>query len=73
MKDLTKEEKKWIAELQKVMQKAPESLWLFNTGTMHVLKLDEKGKQVFRRDHSVDQAYVVASINHKIASDGGDW
>lgn len=70
---LTRKEKAWIKELQKVMKKAPQTLWLFNTGSMHVLRLGEDGRPVFKNNHSVDQDYVVANIDHTIPSDGGDW
>jgi len=69
--ELTKEEKAAISSLKRLAKRWPESLWLYNNGTMYVLKAGENGEHVHRGD-AIDQDYVIEQIDG-IHSDGGDW
>lgn len=70
--ELTDEEEKWIRSLQRVCKKHPKSLWLFNNGTMYVMKYPEDGSSEMGSNGGVNQDYIVALIKG-IHSDGGDW
>lgn len=75
--DLTDDEKRAIAALQRLAGKWPKSLWLYSaSGSLNVMRRDSAGKRAVL-DHGLDQhggvdpAYSVAVID--IPNDGGDW
>lgn len=70
--ETTKKEEAWIRELKALMKRKPKTLWLFNTGTMYVMKCGENGKEVMTRTGGVDQSYCIAQISG-VLSEGGDW
>lgn len=70
--ELTSKEKKAIERLQKVFKNWPESLWLFNNGTMCVMKKNKQGERVFTKSGGVDSNYCIDTIDN-IHSEGGDW
>lgn len=65
-------EEQAIRALQDLADRWPETLWLFNNGTMCVMRFDADGKQVMTGSDGVDPDYHIATING-IHSDGGDW
>lgn len=69
---LTNEEIKAVEALEKVFKKFPKTLWLFNDGTMSIMKYSKDGKAVYTKEGSVDQGYVVTVI-HNLHSEGGAW
>ena len=70
--NLNKREKSAIQNLRKLSREWPESLWLFSaSGTLCVVKKDGDGQVAFTNHGSIDQGFVVASID--IENDGGDW
>ena len=70
--ELTQEEEKWIKSLQRLCKKVPSSLWLYNNGTMSVLKYPEDGSSEMLDNGSPNQDYIVSTIDG-IHSDGGAW
>ncbi len=83
--DLSKEEQAAIRALKRLAKKWPKSLWLFVTGTVHVMRCGEDGERVYipiedgylrgpgesSQGGGVDPDYMVTTI--KMPSDGGDW
>jgi hypothetical protein len=68
----TAEEFAAISSLKRVSKKWPKSLWLFSaSGSLLVMKKDKNGKKVIKKNGSVDQDYVIATID--IENDGGDF
>jgi hypothetical protein len=68
----TKKEEAAIAELKKLAQKWPKSLWLFSaSGTLCVMRCGPDGGQVTTPGGGMDQSYILDTI--KIPNDGGDW
>lgn len=60
-----------IKMLKRLEEKWPNSLWIFATGEeLNILRTVD-GKRVYKDDGSVDESYIVDSVN--IPSDGGDW
>lgn len=70
--ELTNEEEKWIKSLKRVCKKCPKTLWLFNDGTMTVMKYPEDRTARIGANGCVNQEYRVDSVPG-IYSDGGDW
>lgn len=68
--ELTEEEEKWIKSLQRVCNRCPKSLWLFNDGSMSVLKYPEDGSSEMDGNGSPNQDYIVGTITG-IHSEGG--
>lgn len=68
----TAKERKAIERLQRAINKMPDTLWLFNTGQMHVMKYGPEGKVTEGEGGGFDPRYRVATIDG-IISDGGDW
>ena len=69
---LTKEEKHAIAQLKKLVNSWPDSLWLFSTGILHVMRKDSSGHEACLPSGGVDPDYVVWSTGD-ILSEGGGW
>lgn len=69
---LTKKEDKAISALEKVSKNWPKSLWLYSaSGTLWVMRYNDKGKTAILSNGSVDPDYCITSIS--IDNDGGDW
>lgn len=74
----TAAERKAIERLQKAINKMPKTLWLFNNGSMHVMKYGPDGEPVENPIRGIytsggfNADYCVAEIEG-IVSDGGDW
>ncbi len=66
------EVKKWIARLKRTMKAMPAGLWLFNTGTMHIMAEGETGPIMTGYQGGYDPAYEVDTIPD-LLSEGGDW
>lgn len=72
VQDLTADEKKAIAALQRIAKTWPKSLWLFSaSGSLNVMKKNDAGEVVESSHGGIDQEFSVAKI--KIENDGGDW
>lgn len=72
MNDLTDEERRAVATLQRLAKRWPKSLWLFSgAGTLCVMKFDKDGNRVTLDHGGMDPESSVATI--KIPNDGGDW
>ena len=70
--DLTADELKAIAALQRVAKTWPKSLWLFSaSGSLNVMKKNAAGDMAETAYGGFDQEFSVAKIN--IQNDGGDW
>ncbi len=74
----TAAEKRAIERLRKAINAMPDTLWLFNNGSMYVMKYGPDGCKVENPIRGVatsggfDQDYIVGEIR-SIESDGGDW
>lgn len=68
----TKEEQKWIDDLQKLVNRKPKSIWLFNDGKMTVMRFNEDGELPMTPQGGVDQKYSLRTIGN-IHSEGGGW
>lgn len=72
VQDLSREEVRAIAALQRLAKRWPQTLWIFaGSGRLVVLKVDANGQRAVTARGSVDQAFIVGAAN--IPSDGGDW
>ena len=70
--ELTKAEELVIELLKKAARHWPASLWIFAAGNqLHIMRKNEFGKVAVESNGSVDQNFVLESIN--IEADGGDW
>lgn len=72
MKELTKEERKAISQLEKLAEIWPSSLWLFSgSGQLCVMRKSDDGKKATTTYGGFDQDYLITMID--IDNDGGDW
>ena len=73
--ELTKEEKRAIAALNRLAKRWPSTLWIFaNGGGASVLKKSPDGDQVTLPHGGFDQGHIVATIPSKqMLIEGGDW
>lgn len=69
--ETTLAEKMFIERLQKIMNKKPKRLWLFNNGCMFVMKGDKEGNPIMKSD-AVDSDHILTTIKN-VHSEGGDW
>lgn len=70
--DLNRKERNAINSLKRLARRWPDSLWLFSaSGTLHIMRTDELGRQVHLANDGVDPKYCVETVN--IENDGGDW
>ena len=73
MIELSKEEEKAIAALERVAKIWPDTLWLFSgDGSLYVMKKDNIGRHAIKSHGGVDDAFIVDEILG-IDNDGGDW
>jgi hypothetical protein len=71
--DLTDDETKAIAALQRLSRWWPKTLWLYSaSGSLNVMRCNSAGKHaVLDPCGGVDPAFSVGVID--IPNDGGDW
>ena len=70
--ELTRAERNAISSLERLAKRWPETLWLFSaSGSLLVMRNDECGGHAHTTDGTVDQNYILATIN--IPNDGGDF
>lgn len=69
---VTEEEREAIERFKKACEELPDTLWLFNNGTIHVMKTGPYNKVMRKKNGSVDQDYEVAQVKG-VLSEGGDW
>ena len=74
-REFTKEEISWAKELQKVINKAPSTLFLFMSGGLKVIPLDENNDRYVVSGGSMDANAPMIHILNKnnMDMDGGDW
>jgi hypothetical protein len=65
-------EEQAIAALKRVAKRWPKTLWVFaGNGDLAILRAGPDGEHVHNESGSVDQAYIVDSVD--IPNDGGGW
>ena len=69
---LTRKERAWVRRLKKVMDDRPDTLWLFNTGSMLVMRRGPGDEQVLLANGGVDPAWRVTMVSQG-GSEGGGW
>jgi hypothetical protein len=73
-RDFTEEELKWIKSFQRVMKKAPKSLFLFaGDGLLVVYTRSEESKRYMTEYGGVDGYAPNKHIPTQMDVDGGDW
>lgn len=73
-REFTEEEKKWIKSFQRVMKKAPTTLFMFvGSGSVVVYSKDENNERYMTESGSVDGYATNEIIRTKMICDGGDW
>jgi len=72
--ELTKEEEKAIASLERLAKRWPKSLWLYSaSSSLCVMKCKPDGCVADKNNgESIDPDYLVTQIRG-IHNDGGDW
>ena len=69
--ELTPQEKRAIATLNRLAKRWPKSLWLMATGSLHVMKKRNGIKASMGVGRHYDQEAIIATI--AIENDGGDF
>lgn len=73
-RDFTEKELKWIKSLQRLMKKAPSSLFMFVGDGITILPLDEHGERYLTEFGGMDSCdNNEISIQTPMDYDGGDW
>ena len=73
-REFSEEEEKWIRSFQRVMKKAPSSLFFFiASGTPIVFTTDENGNRYVSSNKSMDQDAPSVLIITDMDCDGGDF
>lgn len=72
-REFTKAEKKWIERLQRVMNKAPENLFMFIGGGMIIYTKEKNNERYMNEAGSVDQNAPSRGILTHMDMDGGDY
>lgn len=65
-------EEQAVKALQDLADRWPDTLWLFNNGDMHVMRLTADGEPAMTRSGGVDSDYCIATIDN-LHSEGGGW
>lgn len=75
----TKQEAAFIEKLQKLMDKAPKTIWFFSGGSMGNMTVMRYGKdfsgkriQVMDKNEGVNPDYILGTIEGPLF-EGGDW
>jgi len=71
-REFTSKEEVWINEFEKLMKKAPDTLFLFVGEGVSLYPLNEKGERYMNRD-SVDSSCPHKIIITKMQCDGGAY
>jgi len=69
----TDQEMKWVRKFQKVMNSAPNTLFLFVGSGMTIYPKDENNHRYMNENGSVDQKPESEGIITNIEYDGGDY
>jgi hypothetical protein len=69
----TKKELEWVKEFEKVMKKAPKTLFMFVAGGVLIGTKDENNERYIRPSGSMDNGGNWINITTKMEVDGGDW
>ncbi len=75
-RDYSKEELAWIKSLERVMAKAPNTLFMFvggSNGTMVIYPKNEDNERYMNAEGAVDGNAPSTHISSKCEMDGGDW
>lgn len=73
-RDFTDQEIKWIKSLERVMKKAPDTLFMFiGAGSMIIHPLKENGNRYITDTGAMDGNAPGEYIPTKMVMDGGDW
>lgn len=68
---MTPDEKKWIKRLKRTLDDMPLGLWLFVSGEVNVMRVDEDGGHAVDGRGCVDPDYLIDVIQANC--DGGGW
>lgn len=72
-RDFTSKEEKWIKDFEKVMAKAPDSLFMFvGSGSVVIYPLTKEGRYMSYHG-GVDPYATSVTVSTKMDCDGGDW
>lgn len=69
----TPDELKWIRSLERVMKKAPNTLFIFIAGGMFIFCKDEFNERYMTESGSMDADAPCQTISSEIEMDGGDF
>ena len=70
--ELTRDEEKAIASLERLAKRWPKSLWLYSaSGSLNVMRLNEDESTGHSPHSGPDPSRSITTIN--IRNDGGDW
>lgn len=72
-REFNKEELKWISSFQKVMGKAPKSLFFFVGAGNTIFPKDENGNRYLKDNGSVDGDCPAIYVSTPMECDGGDY
>jgi len=72
-REFTQDELKWIRSLERVMKKAPDTLFMFIAGGMFIFCKDEYNKRYMTETGSMDANALCQTIDSEIDMDGGDF
>jgi hypothetical protein len=75
-REFTKEEEKWIRSLERVMKKAPNTLFMFcggSYGSMYIMTKDENNQRYLAPGGAMDSKTTLTEISCGCEVDGGDW
>jgi len=72
-REFTEEETKWLNSFQRVMKRAPETLFMFVAGGILVGTLDENNERYLAEVNAMDSKANWVSVPTKMEVDGGDW
>ena len=73
-REFTQEERKWIRSFEKIMKKAPSSLFLFiASGEPIIFPKDEYGSRYVSQNKSMDNCAPSVFIRTNMDCDGGDF
>lgn len=72
-REFTKDESKWLRSFERVMKKAPDTLFMFVGNGIQVYPLDENGNRYMGDSGGVDGSCPHEGICTNMQTDGGDY
>lgn len=75
-RQFTEDELKWVKSLERVMKKAPSTLFMFvggSNGTMVIYPKNEDNVRYMTKHGGVDDEAPNKHVSSKCEMDGGDW